>query len=132
MGDAGDDQSDYEEISKEERIRRHHAKKATTFATREIFWLDYKPEPVRVREDSKSKGRTIKYLSNSQYTVGVVSFERTVKDPRVYTSCIKVHRRNLLKDKTINIVPGMLCKLGDDTFHIIHSIEVKLASPQQR
>ena len=96
LADASDDQSDDEEISRDERVRLYHAKNATNFANHEKFWLEHEHEPIRVRKDSKSKGRTIKYLSNSQYTIGVANFERTVKDPRVFTSCIKVYRSNLV------------------------------------
>ena len=79
--EVSDDQSDDKEIDTEERIRRYHAKKATNFANRKNCWLDYPHQPIGVREDAKCKGRTIKYLGNSQYTVGVASFERTVKNP---------------------------------------------------
>ena len=79
--EASDDQSDDKEIDTEERVRRQHAKKATNFANREKCWLQYPQQPIRVREDAKCKGRTIKYLGNSQYTVGVASFEGTVKNP---------------------------------------------------
>ena len=98
---ASDDHSDDEDMSREERVRRFHAKRAKTDAIREKFWLEQTYEPIRVREDSKGKGRTVKYLSNHRYTVGVANFERTVKHPRVFTSCIKCHRSNLVKDKTL-------------------------------
>jgi hypothetical protein len=126
--DASDDHSDDEDMSKEERVRRFHAKRAKTDAIREKFWLEQTYEPIRVREDSKGKGRTVKYLSNHRYTVGVANFERTVKHPRVFTSCIKCHRSNLSRHKNINIVAGMICRLSGDNNHMfmMHSIEVQL------
>ena len=98
---ASDDHSDDEDMSRDERVRRFHAKKVKTDAICEKFWLEQTYEPIRVREDSKGKGRTVKYLSNHRYTVGVANFERTVKHPRVFTSCIKCYRSNLVKDKTL-------------------------------
>jgi hypothetical protein len=56
-----------------------------------------------------------------------------VRDPRVFTSCIKVISRNLTKDKAIDIVPGMICKLAGkgESMLMIHSIQLSLGHPHR-
>ena len=80
--EASDDQSHDKEIDTQEHVRCYHAKKATNFANRKKCWLQYPQQPIGVdREDTKCKGRTIKYVGASQYTARVASFERPGKNP---------------------------------------------------
>lgn len=79
--EASDDQSHDKEIDTQEHVRCYHAKKATNFANRKKCWLQYPQQPIGVREDTKCKGRTIKYVGTSQYTARVASFERPGKNP---------------------------------------------------
>jgi hypothetical protein len=78
--EASEDQSHDKEIDTEERVRCYHAKKATNFANRKKCWRQYPQQPIGVREDTKCKGRTIKYVGTSQYTARVASFERPGKN----------------------------------------------------
>ena len=108
-------------------------KKAKKAAEREKFWLEMKHSPIQVRQETSKKGRSIKYHGNSKCTIQLVPFERNGKGARVFTSCVKAVRSNLAKDKAINIVPGMMCKVAGDAHNMfmIHSIEPYLAHPHR-
>ena len=133
MDTSSDDDSGVAPIDVEADEGSYHEKKAQKAADREKYWLDMVHEPIKVHPDTTRKGKSIKYSGNSKYTIAVVDYDRNVKDPRVFTSCIKVIRNNLLKDKAIDIVPGMICKLAEDgeSMLMIHSIQLKLARPHR-
>jgi hypothetical protein len=120
-------------IEVDEGGQTHEEKKAKKAAEREKFWLEMKHTPIQVRQETSKKGRSIKYHGNSKCTIKVVPFERNGKGARVFTSCIKVVRSNVTKDKAINIVPGMMCKVAGDAHNMfmIHSIELYLAHPHR-
>ena len=130
---SSDDDSGVAPIDVEADEGSYHEKQAQKAANREKHWLDMVYEPIKVRQGTNRKGKSIKYSGNSKYTIAVVDYDRNVKDPRVFTSCIKVIRNNLLKDKAIDIVPGMICKLAEDgkSMFMIHSIQLKLARPHR-
>jgi len=117
----------------EEGQETHEEKKAKKTAEREKFWLEMKHTPIQVRQETSKRGRSIKYHGNSKYTIKLVPFERNGKGARVFTSCIKVVRSNVAKDKAINIVPGMMCKVAWDAnnMFMIHSIELYMAHPHR-
>lgn len=133
MDTSSDDDSGVAPIDVEADEGSYHEKKAQKAADREKYWLDMVHEPIKVHPDTTRKGKSIKYSGNSKYTIAVVDYDRNVKDPRAFTSCIKVIRNNLLKDKAIDIVPGMICKLAEDgkSMFMIHSIQLKLARPHR-
>jgi hypothetical protein len=130
---SSDDASDDMPNDVEEGGETHEEKKAKKTAEREKFWLEMKHSPIQVRQETSKKGRSIKYLGNRKYTITVVPFERNGKGARVFTSCVKAVRSNLAKDKAINIVPGMMCKVAGDAHNMfmIHSIELYLAHPHR-
>ena len=117
----------------EEGGETHEEKKAKKIADREIFWLQMKHPPIQLRQETSKKGRSIKYLGNSKYTIKLVPFERNGKGARVFTSCVKAVRSNVAKDRAINIVPGMMCKVAGDAHNMfmIHSIELYLVHPHR-
>ena len=131
--DSGDDGSDEALTDKEDRVKSVLEKKALITAERENFWLGKKFEPISVRQGASAKGKSVTYLGNNQHTLDVAPFERNVTNLRVFTSCIKVIRRHLPKGKNINIVPGMICRLGGDdiSMSMIHSIELSIARPHR-
>ena len=132
---SSDDDSGVAPIDVEADEGSKEEKKAQKAADREKFWLDMVHEPITVRQDTNKKGKSIKYSDNSKYTIAVVDYDRNVNDPRVFTctSCIKVIRSNLTKDKAIDIVPGMICKLAEkgESVLMIHSIQLKLGHPHR-
>lgn len=133
MDTSSDDDSGVAPIDVEADEGTYHEKKAQKAADREKFWLAMVQEPITVHQDPKGKGKSITYSGNSRYTIRVVDYDRNVKDPRVYTSCIKAIRNNLAKDKAIDIVPGMICKLAEngEIMFMIHSIQLKLSRPHR-
>ena len=133
MDTSSDDDSGVAPIDVEADEGSYHEKKAQKAADREKLWLDMVHEPIKVHPDTTRKGKSIKYNGNSKYTISVVDYDRNVNDPRVFTSCIKAIRNNLLKDKAIDIVPGMICKLAEDGkgMFMIHSIQLKLTRPHR-
>ena len=130
---SSDDASDDMPNEVEEGGETHEEKKAKKTAEREKFWLEMKHPPIQVRQETSKKGRSVKYLGNSKYTITVVPFDRNVKAARVFTSCVKALRGNLAKDRAINIVPGMMCKVAGNAqdMFMIHSIELYLARPHR-
>ena len=130
---SSDDASDDMPNEVDEGGQTHEEKKTKKTAEREKFWLEMKHTPIQVRQETSKKGRSIKYHGNSKYTIKLVPFERNGKGARVFTSCIKVVRSNVAKDKAINIVPGMMCKVAGDAHNMfmIHSIELYLAHPHR-
>ena len=130
---SSDDASNDMPNEVEEGGETHEEKKAKKIADREIFWLQMKHPPIQLRQETSKKGRSIKYLGNRKYTIKLVPFERNGKGARVFTSCVKAVRSNVAKDRAINIVPGMMCKVAGDAHNMfmIHSIELYLVHPHR-
>ena len=89
---------------------------------------------VEVKETHlPSVGKKIKYAVNPNCLLGFLPYERLVKSPQVFVSCIQATRKNVSSDKKVYIVVGMLVELFSNEISpvLLHSIIMHQEAPHR-
>ena len=74
------------------------------------FWLQTEHPWLEIRPHHGSLGKSIKYDASPNCLLGIVPYERSVKSPQVFVSCIQATKKHS-SDKTAYLVVGMLVEL---------------------
>ena len=121
------------ETGEEAEIRKAAWKEQKLIAKNEKlkYWKETAHSWFQVREKEKGFSRSILYSVNTNYLLGFVRYERKVVNPQAYTSCIEVYRKNLVTEKKVHLVVGMLLQLFSrpDQVVLLHSIIISPESP---
>ena len=89
---------------------------------------------VEVKETHlPSVGKKIKYAVNPNCLLGFLPYERIVKSPQVFVSCVQATRKNVSSDKKVNMVVGMLVELFSNEISpvLLHSIIMRQEAPHR-
>ena len=121
----------------EERDERKAAyAKAKRIALRKKlkYWVETPHPIVEIKETHlPSLGKKIKYAVNPNCLLGFLPYERIVKSPQVFVSCVEATRKNVSPDKKVYIVVGMLVELFSNDFSpvLLHSIIMHQEAPHR-
>ena len=98
------------------------------------YWVETPHPIVEIKETHlPSLGKKIKYAVNPNCLLGFLPYERIVKSPQVFVSCIQATRNNVSSDKKVYIVVGMLVELFsyDISPVLLHSIIMHQEAPHR-
>ena len=98
------------------------------------YWKETPHPLVRIKETLVSSlGQKIKYAVNPNCLLGFLPYERIVKSPQVFVSCVEGRRMNVSSDKKGYIVVGMLVELFSYEISpvLLHSIIMHQEAPHR-
>ena len=87
------------------------------------FWLQTEHPWLEIRPHQGSLGQSTKYAASRNCLLGIIPYERLIKSPQVFVSCIEVTKKHSVVPKAYLVV-GMLVELFSYTVSpvLLHSI----------
>jgi len=128
------------EITRLERPEERDERKAAYAEAKRIaleaklkFWLQTEHPWVVIRPHHGSLGQGIKYNASRNCLLGIVPYERLIKSPQVFVSCIEATQKSVPSNKKNYLVVGMLVELFSYqvTPVLLHSIIMHQESPHR-
>ena len=119
---------------REERKAAHAEAKRIALEKKLKYWVETPHPIVEIKETHlPSLGKKIKYAVNPNCLLGFLPYERIVKSPQVFVSCVQATRKNVSPDKKVYIVVGMLVELFSNDFSpvLLHSIIMHQEAPHR-
>ena len=97
------------------------------------FWRDTEHPWVVIRPHHGSVGQSIKYNASRECLLGFAPYERLIKNPQVFVSCIEATEKSVPSNKKNYLVVGMLVELFsyEVTPVLLHSIIMHQESPHR-
>ena len=97
------------------------------------FWRDTDHPWVVIRPHHGSLGQSIKYNASRECLLGFAPYERLIKNPQVFVSCIEATEKSVPSNKKNYLVVGMLVELFSYqvTPVLLHSIIMHQESPHR-
>ena len=97
------------------------------------FWRDTEHPWVVIRPHHGSVGQSIKYNASRECLLGFAPYERLIKNPQVFVSCIEATEKSVPSNKKNYLVVGMLVELFSYqvTPVLLHSIIMHQESPHR-
>ena len=97
------------------------------------FWRDTEHPWVVIRQHHGSLGQSIKYNASRECLLGFAPYERLIKNPQVFVSCIEATEKSVPSNKKNYLVVGMLVELFSYqvTPVLLHSIIMHQESPHR-
>ena len=97
------------------------------------FWRDTDHPWVVIRPHHGSVGQSIKYNASRECLLGFAPYERLIKNPQVFVSCIEATEKSVPSNKKNYLVVGMLVELFSYpvTPVLLHSIIMHQESPHR-
>jgi hypothetical protein len=128
------------EITRLERPEERDERKAAYAEAKRIaleaklkFWLQTEHPWVVIRPHHGSLGQVIKYAASRNCLLGIVPYERLIKSPQVFVSCIEATQKSVPSNKKNYLVVGMLVELFSYSVIpvLLHSIIMHQESPHR-
>ena len=125
------------EITRLERPEERDERKAAYAAAKRIalekklkFWLQTEHPWLEIRPHHGSLGQSTKYAASRNCLLGIVPYERLIKSPQVFVSCIEITKKHS-SDKKAYLVVGMLVELFSYAVSpvLLHSIIMHQEAP---
>ena len=97
------------------------------------FWRDTEHPWVVIRPHHGSVGQSIKYNASRECLLGFAPYERLIKNPQVFVSCIEATQKSVPSNIKNYLVVGMLVELFSYqvTPVLLHSIIMHQESPHR-
>ena len=97
------------------------------------FWRDTEHPWVVIRPHHGSLGQSSKYAASRECLLGIVPYERHIKSPQVFVSCIEATQKSVPSNIKNYLVVGMLVELFSYqvTPVLLHSIIMHQESPHR-
>ena len=97
------------------------------------FWRDTEHPWVVIRPHHGSVGQSIKYNASRECLLGIARYERLIKNPQVFVSCIEATQKSVPSNIKNYLVVGMLVELFSYqvTPVLLHSIIMHQESPHR-
>jgi len=128
------------EITRLERPEERDERKAAYAEAKRIaienklkFWRDTEHPWVVIRPHHRSLGQSTKFAASRECLLGFVPYERHIKSPQVFVSCIEATQKSVPSNKKNYLVVGMLVELFSYqvTPVLLHSIIMHQESPHR-
>ena len=97
------------------------------------FWLETAHPWLEIRAHHGSLGQSIKYRASPNCYLGILQYQRHIKSPQVFVSCIEVTQKSVSPNKKVYLVVGMLVQLFSYavTPVLLHSIIMHQEAPHR-
>ena len=97
------------------------------------FWLVTAHPWLEIRAHHGSLGQSIKYRASPNCYLGIPPYERHIKSPQVFVSCIEVTKKSVSPNKKNYLVVGMLVQLFSYAVSpvLLHSIIMHQEAPHR-
>jgi len=128
------------EITRLERPEERDERKAAYAEAKRIaienklkFWHDTEHPWVVIRPHHRSLGQSTKFAASRECLLGFVPYERHIKSPQVFVSCIEATEKSVPSNKKNYLVVGMLVELFSYSVIpvLLHSIIMHQESPHR-
>jgi len=109
-----------------EAKRMEHEKKLA-------FWSSTDHPMVEIRTQATGLNKVVTYAVSSNCLLGNPPYERIVKNPQVFVSCVEVTRKNATAGKKVYVVVGMVVELFSypENPVLLHSIIMHKEDPHR-
>ena len=97
------------------------------------FWFLTVHPMVELRTQATGLNKVVTYAVNSNCLLGNPPYERIVKNPQVFISCVEVTRKNITAGKKVYVVVGMVVELFSNPENpvLLHSIIMHEEAPHR-
>jgi hypothetical protein len=115
---------------RDERKAAYAESKRIALAVKLKYWLETDHPWVEIRPHHASCGQSISYAASPNCLLGIVPYERIVKSPQVFVSCILATKKHAV-NKKVYLVVGMLVDLFSNANNpvLLHSIIMHQEAP---